>query len=136
MSKGIVCCIYLVLLWVPSSVLRTVAAETIYITLEKDNALAVVDPDLGELVATIPIGQRPRGIALSHDQSQLYVATSDDHVIQIIDVKTLAPVGVLPSGDDPETFALHTAADILFVSNEDDSLVSVVDVNKQQVIHG
>ena len=89
----------------------------------------------GVLLTIIPVGQRPRGIVLSHDQSQLYVATSDDHVIQVIDVKTLSPVGILPSGDDPETFALHAKDEVLFVSNEDDSLVSVVDVNKKQVIH-
>ncbi len=43
-------------------------ADTLYITLEKDNALAVVDGETGKLLKTVPLGQRPRGIALSKDQ--------------------------------------------------------------------
>ena len=51
-------------------------------TLEKDNALAVVDPVKGELIKTINIGQRPRGIAISPDNKHLYVATSDDNTVK------------------------------------------------------
>ncbi|MCK5355349.1 MAG: hypothetical protein KAJ63_09540, partial [Methyloprofundus sp.] len=43
-------------------------AETVFVTLEKDNALAVVDPGTGKLLKTVPLGQRPRGIVLSKDQ--------------------------------------------------------------------
>ncbi|MEE9328478.1 MAG: hypothetical protein V3U71_14430, partial [Cocleimonas sp.] len=80
-------------------------AETIFVTLEKDNALAIVDATSNKLIKTIPLGQRPRGIVLSKDQQQLYIATSDDNTIQIIDIETMKPVGTLPSGTDPETFA-------------------------------
>ena len=59
-------------------------ADTLYITLEKDNALAVVDGETGKLLKTAPLGQRPRGIALSEDETQLYVAASDDDTIQIL----------------------------------------------------
>ena len=109
-------------------------AETVYVTLEKDNALAVVDPVAGELVRTVPIGQRPRGIVLSHDQKYLYIATSDDDTVQIIDTETYQSVGQLPSGEDPETFALSPDGKLLYVSNEDDNLVTVIDIaDKQQI---
>ncbi|MGZ8224822.1 MAG: hypothetical protein ACXW0H_07735, partial [Methylobacter sp.] len=42
-------------------------SETVFVTLEKDNALAVVDPLEGKLIKTVDIGQRPRGIAISPD---------------------------------------------------------------------
>jgi len=109
-------------------------AETVFITLEKDNALAVVDPIEGKLLKTIEIGQRPRGIVLSKDQQQLYIATSDDNTIQIIDINSLKPVGTLPSGEDPETFSMSPAGDHLFVSNEDDSLVTVIDIKQSKAI--
>ena len=44
-----------------------VQAETVFVTLEKDNAIAVVDPAEGKLLKTVPVGQRPRGIAISQD---------------------------------------------------------------------
>lgn len=111
-----------------------VSSETIYVTLEKDNALAVVDPIAGKLLKTIAIGQRPRGIVLSKDQQQLYIATSDDDTIQVIDINTLKPVGTLPSGEDPETFAMNPSGDQLYVSNEDDSLMTVIDINNAKAI--
>lgn len=111
-----------------------VNSETIYVTLEKDNALAVIDPVAGKLLKTVPIGQRPRGIVLSKDQQQLYIATSDDDTIQIIDIKTLKPIGTLPSGEDPETFAMNLGGDQLYVSNEDDSLVTVIDIKQAKAI--
>ena len=111
-----------------------VNSETIYITLEKDNALAIVDPIAGKLLKTVAIGQRPRGIVLSKDQRQLYIASSDDDTIQIIDIESLTPVGTLPSGEDPETFAMNPSGDHLYVSNEDDSLVTVIDINQAKAI--
>ena len=113
---------------------QTSLAETVFVTLEKDNAIAVVDPVEGKLLNTIAIGQRPRGIVLSKDQQQLYIATSDDNTIQVIDINSLKPVATLPSGEDPETFAMSPAGDHLFVSNEDDSLVTVIDIKQKKAI--
>jgi YVTN family beta-propeller protein len=96
-------------------------AETVFVTLEKDNALAVVDPIAGKLIKTVEIGQRPRGITISPDNKFLYVAVSDDDTIKIIDVDTLKETGRLPSGEDPETFALNPTGDRLYVSNEENS---------------
>ncbi len=111
-----------------------VFSETVYVTLEKDNALAVIDPVAGKLLKTVAIGQRPRGIVLSKDQQHLYIATSDDDTIQVIDIKTLKPIGTLPSGEDPETFAINPGGEQLYVSNEDDSLVTVVDIKAAKAI--
>lgn len=106
-------------------------ADTLYVTLEKDNALAVVDGPAGKLSKTVKIGKRPRGIVLSRDGKQLYVATSDDDVILVIDADSLRKVGTLPSGDDPETFAMDPDGRFLYVSNEDDNLVTVIDIAKR-----
>jgi PQQ-dependent catabolism-associated beta-propeller protein len=111
-----------------------VNSETIYIILEKDNALAIVDPIAGKLLKTVAIGQRPRGIVLSKNQQQLYIASSDDDIIQVIDINTLKAIGTLPSGEDPETFAMNPSGDQLYVSNEDDSLITVIDINTAKAI--
>jgi PQQ-dependent catabolism-associated beta-propeller protein len=113
---------------------RFAVAETVYITLEKDNALAVVDGDTGKLVTTAKVGKRPRGIVLSRDGKQLYVAASDDDAILVIDATSLRKVGTLPSGDDPETFAMDPDGKFLYVSNEDDNLVTVIDLVKRSKI--
>jgi PQQ-dependent catabolism-associated beta-propeller protein len=117
------------------TVLTTVVqAETVFVSLEKDNALALVDPVEGKLIKTVPVGQRPRGIALSADNKFLFVATSDDNTIKMLDADTLKELAKLPSGKDPETFALSPAGDRLYVSNEDDSLVTVIDLTTKKAI--
>jgi YVTN family beta-propeller protein len=105
-----------------------VFAETVFVSLEKDNAIALVDPVDGKLLKTVPIGQRPRGVALSLDGKQLYVATSDDNTIKIMDTDSLKEVGKLPSGEDPETFAVSPDGKLMYVSNEDDNEVTVIDI--------
>jgi YVTN family beta-propeller protein len=82
--------------------ISAVKAETLFVTLEKDNALAVVDPIAGKLLDTIAVGKRPRGIIIGSDGKRLYVATSDDHAIQVIDIASMKVIAALPSGDDPE----------------------------------
>lgn len=104
------------------------AAETLYVTLEKDDALAVVSAPEGKLLKTVKVGKRPRGIALSKDQKQLYVAVSDEDTIKVIDLATFKPVAKLPAGEDPETFALDPEGKALYASNEDDNQVTVVDI--------
>src|ERR1700760_531009 len=103
-------------------------AYTAYVTNERDNTISVVDLDQMKTVRTVPVGQRPRGILMTADGSQILVCASDDDTIQIIDPRTMRVTGTLPSGPDPETFALHVSGNPLYVSNEDDSLVTVVDL--------
>jgi DNA-binding beta-propeller fold protein YncE len=112
-----------------------VHAETVYVTLEKDNAIAVVDPIAGSLLKTASVGQRPRGIAISTDYKYLFVATSDDNTIKVIDSESLLEIGQLPSNNNPETFALTPDGKRLFVSNEDDNTVTVIDIATKQAVH-
>ncbi|MBV9814715.1 MAG: hypothetical protein JO229_03065, partial [Alphaproteobacteria bacterium] len=52
---------------------RIAAADTIYVSNEKDNTITVVDGAALTPVKTIPVGQRPRGILLSKDEKSLYI---------------------------------------------------------------
>ena len=99
-----------------------------YVTNERDNTLSAIDLDQMKTVKTVPVGQRPRGITMTKDGSEILVCASDDDTIQIVDPKSLRVVGDLPSGPDPETFALHVSGNPLYVSNENDNMVTVIDV--------
>ena len=109
-------------------------AYTAYVTNERDNTVSVVDLDKMKTVRTIPVGQRPRGIAITPDGKELLVCASDDDAIQTIDTQALAITGTLPSGPDPETFALNRAGTIVYVSNENDAMLTIVDVAKRRAI--
>ena len=102
-----------------------------FVSNEKGNSISVVDTDKMETVATIPTGQRPRGIAVSRDGTSVFVALGDDDTIQIFDTKTFKNIGELPSGPDPEQFTLDPSGKILYVANENDAMVTVIDVEKR-----
>src|SRR5215472_14804538 len=112
----------------------TAAAETIYVSNEKDNTITLVDGKTLEATKTIPVGQRPRGILLSKDEKSLYVCASDSDHIEVLDLADDKVARILPSGADPEYFALDPAGKLLYVANEDDNLVTVVDIERGEVV--
>jgi PQQ-dependent catabolism-associated beta-propeller protein len=110
------------------------SAYRVYVSNEKDNTVTVVDSTTMEVVHTIDVGQRPRGITISHDGKFIYLCASDDDTIEIIDTTTNRIVGSLPSGPDPELFVLSPDGKTLYVANEDDNLVTVIDLDSKSVV--
>ena len=109
-------------------------ANMAYVTNEKGNSVSVIDTAAMEVTKTIKVGQRPRGVALSKDDSLLFVCAGDDDTIQIIDTKTLKIVGDLPSGPDPEQLRVSPDGATVFVANENDALLTAIDVASRKVV--
>src|SRR5918994_2055149 len=97
------------------------AAGRLFVTNEQGGDISVVDVAAQRVVATIPVGKRPRGIRLSPDGSLLYVALSGSPIappgvdestlpppdkradgIGVVSVADLKLLRVLPGGSDPE----------------------------------
>ena len=101
------------------------AAYTVYVSNERGNSITIIDSETMEVVETVDVGQRPRGITLSPDGKHLYILASDDDSVQVLDTETRQLVHSLPSGPDPELGVLHPSGNPLYVANEDDNLVTV-----------
>lgn len=120
-----------------------------YVTNEDGESVSVLDTDKAEVVSTIDVGKRPRGLKLSHDGKELYVAVSgvpkcppsvpDEECtklkrdltadgIAVIDTATLKLVRLLKSGSDPEQFDLSKDGKRLYISNEDSGTLTVVGI--------
>jgi len=131
---------------------HTAHARRIYVSNEADGTVSVIDTSAQRVIATIPVGKRPRGLHVSHDGHRLYVALSgsprggpgvDESTlppadrsadgIGIIDLDKLALVKTIASGQDPESFDL-VGDHQLVVSNEETAEVSIVDLDKGAVI--
>src|SRR5437762_2215407 len=51
-------------------------ADHVHVTNEKSGEVSVIEGTTREVVATIPVGKRPRGIRVSPDGKTLFVAVS------------------------------------------------------------
>jgi PQQ-dependent catabolism-associated beta-propeller protein len=120
-----------------------------YVTNEDGESVSVLDTDKAEVIATVNVGKRPRGMKLSRDGKELFVAVSglpkcppsvpDEECaklkrdltadgIAVIDTATLKLSRLLKSGSDPEQFDLSHDGKQLFIANEDTGTLTVVGI--------
>src|SRR5688500_4586038 len=130
-----------------------IPAGRLYVTNENSGDLSVIDTATRQVVATIPLGKRPRGIKVSPDRTLLYVALSGSPMAPPgTDERTLPPPGrtadgigvvdiaqrrllrVSRGGTDPEQAAISQDGRRLFVANEDAGQASVIDVSDGRVV--
>ena len=119
----------------------------VYVTNEYSGDLTVIAGGTNEVVATFPLGQRPRGIKVSPDRTQLFVALSGSPPappgtdlstlpppdraadgIGVVDIAAGEVVNVVHAGTDPEQLAISADGTRLYVANEDAGEASVVDI--------
>jgi len=109
-----------------SQIIHAEPTGRIFITNEKGNSISVINGATLEVESEIAIGERPRGIGISPDGTEVYVAVSEENLIAVFDPKTLEVLRKFKSGSDPETFAVHPNGNI-YISNEDDAKATVYD---------
>ena len=60
------------------------SAHWVYVTNEKDDTVSVIDTETNEVIKTIDVGERPRGVTLSKDFKFLFICASDSDTVQIL----------------------------------------------------
>src|SRR5206468_2085788 len=136
----------------PAKPLEAMSSPRVYVTNEASGDVTVIDAATDGVLATIPVGKRPRGIQVSPDGTTVYVALSGSPLagpdvrkalvpgnkeadgIGIIDPLRNKLIRILPGGSDPEQLVVSRDGTRLYVANEDASLASVVDVASGKVI--
>ncbi len=122
----------------------------IIVTNEDSGDLTLIDAATDSVVATIPVGKRPRGVKLSADGRRAFVALSGSPKcpptmpdaecarliadktadgIGVIDLATRTLLRVLPGGSDPEQFDIAKNGNYLVVANEDAGRASFIDMS-------
>ena len=124
----------------------------IYVTNERSGDLSIIDSSTLQVIATVPLGKRPRGIHPSPDHRFLYIALSGSPIagpgvdesklpppdrtadgIGVFDVQQNKLVRTIQSGIDPENFDVTPDGRTIIVSNEDDAKASFIDISSGKV---
>jgi PQQ-dependent catabolism-associated beta-propeller protein len=107
----------------------------VYVSNERDGTISVIDAATDEVVDTLEVGSRPRGILVSPDNEQICVALSKpadgragEDTIVCLDGDSHREVGRYAAGSDPETFSLSLDGRRLYVANEDVGRATVMDL--------
>jgi len=113
----------------------------IYVTNEDSNNVSVINRQSGDVVATIMVGKKPRGIAVSQvkEYPRVYVANSGSNSISVIDPTVHKVEMEIPIrfGREPEGIAAAMVSpkkQLIFVTNYGSDNVSVIDTSTYQEI--
>ena len=91
----------------------------LYVSNEIPNTISVVSPRTNAVIATVPVGKRPRGMALSPDRRTVYVALGQDDAVGVVDVASGQMTRTIPANRDPELVVLSPDGKVAYVSNEE-----------------
>jgi PQQ-dependent catabolism-associated beta-propeller protein len=104
------------------------ASGKVFVSSEKDNAMAIVDAASSAVVGSVPLCKRPRHMQLAPGGQRLLVACSDDHRVLVWDIASGKTVEKFDVGEDPEMFDLSPDGKMLYVSNEEDFALTAFDL--------
>ena len=84
------------------------------------------------VIATISVGDSPRGIAFDSANNRMYVANYLDDTVSVIDTEENTVIATIDVGDHPST--LDSVNNRMYVTNAFDNTISVIDTDDNTVI--
>jgi hypothetical protein len=73
----------------------------LYVAIEDDGTVAIVDRTLGQVAATVDVGRLPSGLAVAGTQSELYVTHRIDADVTVVDLNQRTAIADIPLADEP-----------------------------------
>ncbi|MFL6585092.1 MAG: hypothetical protein ACJ8KU_11315 [Chthoniobacterales bacterium] len=122
----------------------------VYVSNERSGDMTIIDGSANNVVATIRVGKRPRGIRVSPDGKRVFVVLSGSprmapgveenrapadkaaDGMAIIDTAAQKVIEKWHAGSDPEQLALSKDGALAFIANEDDASLSTVALSNGQ----
>jgi YVTN family beta-propeller protein len=90
--------------------------------------VSVIDTATNTVVATVPVGSFPFGVAITPDGTHAYVTNQDSHTVSVIDTATNTVVATVPVGTEsaPREVAITPDGTHAYVTNIFANTVSVI----------
>ena len=110
--------------------------QRIYVANLESNDVSVIDTVANTVIATVPVGRQPGGMAVSPDGARLYVANSVSGSVSVIETSSNAVVATITVGAGPSFMTLTPDGTRIYVANSalDNNSVSVIDAATNTVL--
>ena len=89
----------------PHGMVMSSDGSRLYVVQRKLNQVAVVDPNIRQIIKTAPLGKRPDMAAITPDGGTLFVVSRDENKLYRVSTKDLTVRGEAPTGDEPHGIA-------------------------------
>lgn len=96
------------------------------------NDVTVIDPQSGETLATIAVGERPYGVAFALGRA--FVTNQYADTVSVLDLATYAPLQTVEVGEYPEGIDTSTDGATIVVANWFSNTVSLIDASTMEVV--
>ena len=94
----------------------------------------MIDPQQGELLATIKTGGKPHGVAIAPDGKTVYVSNEADGTLSFIDPARNEVIGSIPVGIAPNQIITSADGRHVFVALNTNGLVAVVSAAERKIV--
>lgn len=101
---------------------------------ERSDVLSVFDTGTGALIATVPVGQLPVGLAVANDGTRIYVSNRDSGTISVVGGASDTVVATLPFSGVPEALSLLPDGSRLYIADRRNDRVGVLDTATQTIV--
>src|SRR6266513_240416 len=109
-------------------------APQAYITNLNDGTVSVIDTASNTVMATVPVGLFPIGVAVTPDGAHVYVANQGGGNVSVIATASNTVTATVTVGPSPTGVAVTPDGTRVYVANDGDGTVSVIDTASNGVI--
>lgn len=109
-------------------------ATRAYVSNFSSNNISVIDTATNAVLATVPVGENPGGVAVSPDGGRIYVPNTNSNNVSVIDSITNTVTATIAVGTVPSGVTFNPAGSRAYVANSGTDNVSVIDTASNAVI--
>ena len=95
----------------------------LYIPNSDDATVSVIDAETNLVTATVPVGEKPKGIVAHPDGSRVYVANRNSNTLSVIDTMTNEVTATVPMAGGPFGIDINADGSLVYVANRNVGLV-------------
>lgn len=111
------------------------SGDRVYVTNNSTSGtVSAIDTATQQIIATIPVGRRPIGIAITPNGQEVYATNQQDGTVSAINTTTLTVVATIPTGNLPQRVVVTHDGTKVFLENGYSDTVSAISTATHTVI--